>query len=446
MKRLTVLLVLLLGIAGIAAPPITPTPWRYGVFYWVGEAPEHAHAYVNMATNWVDRVFSLWGMGVPRPTGEWRTPQVVATATLGEARSLLGPGFPASGVVVPGAEEGTFWVLPPLTVGDREIRPLSLVVFPQMEDMQTALCAFHAAGVFFLDPPSSEWLALLDSPAAALLREIEGPAIVLPVVGKDYFLHILAHEIAHWATLVWADGHGLDMAGLPLLLMDGLAEYTHVTLAYGEPGRHPGPPASLHAVAAAWAHRGGLVDVPSQLDDFVGLSLVDFLVREHHHFVRVLDLLPSFLSDWNALLAEWEGEWREWLRGEVPPRVPVYVRLLVEEVFFVASLVEPLFPGVWDVVRGITTEEGVALFWDDISGPPPPPTPDALQKLRARECMFRLATQLESVPPDVRAQVRELLERLGRLWDAQDWDGYAATFVEAVLAWLSPRQPPEEAP
>jgi hypothetical protein len=454
MKRTTALLVLLLGVAGIAAPAITPTPWRYGVFYWVGEVPEHPEAYVNMATNWVDRVFAFWGLTpLPGPTVDWRNPQEISANSQEEARLVLSPDFSPAGVVVPGPEAGTFWAVPSLLLRELEINPLTLVVFPAIGELQTSLCAFNWAGAFFRHPPSSERLALLDSPVAAVLREIGGPAILLPVIGRppmtsqDYFMSILAHEIGHWATLVWAEGHGLDMAGMTGLLIEGLAEYTEFTLSFGEPDRHRAAPVSLHPVAAVWAQRGGgLADAPNELIHAVGLSLVDFLVRKHYLFGNVLRLLPSFLEDWNARLAEWEGEWREWLRGEVPPWAPVRTRLLVEKVFYVASLVEPLFPNAWDVVRGTTAEEDVAWFWASISGPPPTPTPDALQKLRERECVFRLAAQREGVPPEVREQAQEILARLDQHWEAGDWDAYAATYLEAVLTQLKPAQSPEGIP
>jgi len=71
MRRVALLCVLLVGLVGIAAPTITPTPWRYGVIYWVGGPPQHPEAYVNMATNWVERVFRFWGLppGSPAERG-----------------------------------------------------------------------------------------------------------------------------------------------------------------------------------------------------------------------------------------------------------------------------------------------------------------------------------------------------------------------------------------
>lgn len=281
---------------------------------------------------------------------------------------------------------------------------------------------------------------------------IANPAILLPVIGRppmtsqDYFLCILAHETAHWATLVWAEEHGLSYDALPWLLREGLAEFTLFALSFG-PHRDRVAPTLLHPVAAVWAQRGGgLADAPNELVYDVGLSLVDFLVRKYYLFGNVLRLLPSFLEDWNARLAEWEGEWREWLRGEVPLSAPVSTRLRVENAFYVISLVEPLFPDVRDVVREITAEEDVTWFWDSISGPPPTPTPDALGKLRERECVFRLAAQREGGPPEIREQAQEILARLAQHWEAGDWDAYAAAYLEAVLALLKPALSAEEMP
>lgn len=451
MRRLLALLVLVLGIAGSASPTLVPTPWRFGVFYWVGEAPEYAEAYVNMATNWLERVFRLWGLTVPKPTGNWLTPEVIEAQTLEEARSRLRLDMPSRCAIVPGGEKGTFWVLPPLLLGDREISPLSLVVFPVVQDLDAAVCGYGTSAIFWRAPSVSAWLALLDSPVAAELREIGGPAISLTRVGRlsgtdrDHFLRSLAHEIGHWVTFVWAEGHGFDWVGIPSLLREGLAVYTEFALSYGEPHRYPHAPASLHPVAAVWAQGGGgLTAFPSEFVYPVGLSLVDFLVRKaYNSFVRVLGLLPGFLETWDARLSEWEAEWREWLRGEVPPWASASTRLLAEHVYTVASLVEPLFPEVWDVVRGITSEEDVDRFWASISGPLPTPTRETVAKLRERECLFRAIAQLEEYPPEDRAWAQALLARLARHWDDEDWEAYAAAYLKAVLAWL---RPPEETP
>lgn len=106
--RRTALALLALGVAGVAAPVLVPTPWRYGVVYWAGAVPEYPEARVNQATNALESVCRLWGLGVPKPSGDWRTPQVVRAERAAEARELLGPDFPAAGVVVLGPEAGTY--------------------------------------------------------------------------------------------------------------------------------------------------------------------------------------------------------------------------------------------------------------------------------------------------------------------------------------------------
>lgn len=60
-----ILVVLAWSVMGLTAPAVVPMPWRYGVIHWVAGLPEHPQAYVNMATNWVEQVFSFWGLTVP---------------------------------------------------------------------------------------------------------------------------------------------------------------------------------------------------------------------------------------------------------------------------------------------------------------------------------------------------------------------------------------------
>ena len=454
MKRTTALLVLLLGVAGIAAPTITPTPWRYGVIYWVGEVPEHPEAYVNMATNWVERVFAFWRLvPLPRPSGDWRNPEVIHAWSREKARLLLNPEFSPSGLVLPGSVDGTFWALPPLLFGERETEPLTLVVFADMSGLQESFCSFGSAGFFSSRVVFESYRAILDPRVAALVTEGEGPVVVvsreegLTDAPKDYLLGLLSHEFAHWATWVWAEEHGLSMDAMPRLLREGLAEYTRFTLSYGEPYQHPVAPSLLHPVAAAWAQQGGLADLPAELDYPVGLSLVDFLVRkERGNWERVLETLPEFLGGWTARLAEWDEEWKAWLDGEPWLQAEVHVRLLIAGALFWATMLEPLFPDVWDLLSGIATVDDIGLFWEHIFGPVLTPAPDALEEMRKRECVFHLVAQDEAVPPVVREQVRSFLARLREHWEAGDWDAYAATYLEAVLTQLKPAQSPEGIP
>ena len=322
MRRTALLLVLLLGVVGLAALTVTPTPWRYGVIYWVGELPQRPEAYVNMATNWVERVFRFWGLlPVPQPSAAWATPEVVEAPTRAEARVLIGSDLPPEAVLAVGSEPGTFWVLRPLLLGDRRIPPLALVVFPDVPAIQDAV-GHYGVGPCSLwarmrrrstgtwpspgSPSSSgSWGRLPCSPPA--------PACP-PFTPKDYFLHALAHEVAHWAMVVWARGQGLTAERIPPLLREGLATYTQLSFLVTP---HMVPPPMLHPVAALWARTGSLTAVPRTFTYEVGVSLVDFLVRRHG-WERVLVLLPGYLSSWEEHLVGWDEPWRAWLVGAPP--------------------------------------------------------------------------------------------------------------------------------
>ncbi|MCX7751175.1 MAG: FCD domain-containing protein, partial [Candidatus Bipolaricaulota bacterium] len=423
--------------AGAAATLLIPTPWRYGDLYWVGQVPEYPEAYVNRATNGVESMCRIWGLGVPKPSGDWRTPQAVRAGSSHEARELLGPEFPAAGVIVPGPEEDTFWALRPLLVGERETNPLTLVLMPRVEDLQSCFCLYGVYAFMVPEPSSLEVLVQLGLPLPKAVQEIAGPLVVLPMAPDTTFQLALVHEVSHWLTVLWAERNGLEFRSLPSLLVEGLAGYAQYLYGYGEVQLAAASPLLLHPFAAAWAQRGGLVDVPLPLSYLVGTSLVHFLVRKNHNaFANVLRDLPLYLPDWPKHLAGWEGEWREWLRGEVPPEAFAYLRMAKEGLILAAPLVEPLFPQLTALLRGITREEEVAKFWDLLSGPPPTPTAEARAKLRARECTFRLAAQHADAPPEARAQLEELLEAMGKHWEAGDWDAYARAYLAAVLVLM----------
>ena len=416
-------------------------PWRYGVIYWVGEVPAHHQTYVSLATNLVESVFSFWELKpIPKPLGDWRNPQKVSAGSLEEARLLLGPEFPQAGVVVPGPESGTFWALSPLLLGERQISPLTLVLFEDVKSLQEPSCLFSTFAFFFSGPLPPNYRAILDPYLDALIGESEGPVAVLPLQRERsspatrYFQNRLAHELAHWVMKIWAEERGLELGKIPPLLKEGLAQYTQLSLIYEPPHLAPVVPPSVHSVAAVWAQRGGgLTDVPLGLLYDVGISLIDFLVRkEYGRFWRVLKKIPEWLADWPMRTAEWEEEWREWLKGEVEPRAKAYLRLLVEDAFFWVDLVKPLFPDLPDLVAKIEKEEDVDRLWEVILGPIPTPDQKALAELHKRECLFRLAIASEKDPLGLREILRDYVERLQKLWEEGDSRGYAETFMEAI--------------
>ncbi len=232
MRRTVPAFLLALGVAGVVAPVLVPTPWRYGVVYWAGAVPECPEARMNQATNALESVCRLWGLGVPKPPGDWRTPQVVGEGSAAKARELLGPDFPEAGVVVP---------------GEVATKPLALVLVPGVADLQVGFCAFGFSALFTPDPSKTISMARVDHPLPVAVREISGPVIVVPS-SSERFQWSFVHEVAHWLTYVWAEQNGLGFRSL------------------------------MHPAAAALATRGGLTDVPEPLNYEVGTSLVHFLV------------------------------------------------------------------------------------------------------------------------------------------------------------------------
>lgn len=446
MRRMAVLLVLLLGLIGIAAPTLVPTPWRYGAIYWVGAVPEYPQAYVNMASNRADQVFRFWGMVSPRASGDWETRRVVTAPNREEARRDLGEDFSPAGLVVPSPEEGTFWALPPLLLGEREIQPLTLLVFPDLRALQDAYGVYGMGAAFFYPGAREVCPSLLEPWFRDLLAHLEGPVVIVSIEGsrpassEDRFLQNIAHEVAHWATWLWCEMHGVDMRDLAPLLLEGLADYTTIALHYGPPDRLPLPPGYLYPAAAVWSQKGRLQDTPPPLYYEVGLSLVDFLVRRLYSFSRVLNSLPELVKDWAGRLAEWEGEWQDWFKGGLAPMAHVRYRIITEGVYFAAQMVQPLIPTAWDFASQITTEAQIDRFWALFSGPTAEPSPEAWKELRKWERLFSCLAETEGIPEEVRAYSQEIVDRLRTLREAEDWAGYAAAYLEVVLTFFE-RQP-----
>ncbi|MCX7844176.1 MAG: hypothetical protein N2507_02275 [Candidatus Bipolaricaulota bacterium] len=441
MKLLGVL-VLAVGLVGAAAPSLTPMPWRYGVVFWVGEVPPQAPTYLTLAQNWVERVFSFWGLTpVPSPAG-WGTLQEVRAQTAQEARALLGEGFPAQGLVVPGPKPETFWAIPPLRFRDRELQPLTLVVFPSDEALEESLGVYGVSGVFI--PPGERWrkpLALADPWIWQLIQSVPGPILLVPWEGlpplspRDYFLLALSHEMAHWATLVWAEEQGLDFHTLPLLLIEGLAEYTR----RGSVVPPHIPPFQVYFLAAAWAREGGLRDLPPRstvLYD-VGASLVDFLSRKYS-WASLLNRLPAWLAAWEEHLARWEEEWRAWLAGELSPEARRLYAVAQQELLTCVRLVLPLFPKAWDLALDILAgRREIQAFGDLLEGPLPPPTPELWEKLARRARLFGYLAQDLYGAEGKRALASQVWAELSKLREQGAWEEYARRFLEGVRTLIA---------
>ena len=437
MKRTACVMALLGAVGLLALGSAVPTPWQYGVIYWVEGVPERVQDYVNVATHMVRQVFGAWDLPIPRPTGEWQSPLEVA-AGREEARRELGPDFPPLGIVVPGPADGVFWALPPLRLGDREIPPLTLVVFPDREGFGTACGNYLAQGLFSPDPGRSCDSEIWEPWLQELVGDNPSPA-VLVVFGEgwgaeiDAFREVLAHELSHWAFLLWCESHGLDMWGVPDLLLEGLAEYT-VIQAY-RLRLYMIPPAEAHPLAAMWAREHGLADVPLWLSYPVGYSLVDFLVRRHR-WGRFLVLLPDYIGNWEENLARWEPEWREWLLEglpEVEERAGERLHLSFEvasELIPAWIMLEPLLSPLEEL--RLESREDLDRLRAQLEGPFPEPEPGVWEELAKRERTFLAVSWWGSGGCDTPPEVAELMEELRVARETGDWERYIATFLRGI--------------
>jgi len=441
MKRILVGLALCVFLGWLAWGTMVPTPWRYGVIYWVGGVPERAQGYINVATNLVRQVLGGWDMPVPRPTGDWRAPVEVSAPDRETARLELGPDFSPMGIVVPGPSPEVFWAVAPLRLGDREIQPLTIVVFSELE-LFWAACGNYLAGGIFSPSPSESCCAELWEPwLKGFIGENASPTILLPLrallsASDDYFLSALSHELAHWAFWLWCQEHSLELDGIPLLLVEGLAEYTRLLVR--KVAMYRIPPAEAHPVAAMWAEEGGLRDVPYSLSHEVGLSLVDFLARKHR-WGRFLVLLPDYIRNWDENLSLWEPEWKEWL-SEAPSDqeeegfsdwVSVYFQV-VNQLLPVAIMLQPLLPQALEMALDVETEDDISRFWEQMAGPFPEPSPEIWEELGKRERTFLMVEWHRLERCDAPPEVEELVESLHELRREGDWEGYITTYLQGV--------------
>ena len=347
----------------------------------------------------------------------WQNSQMVLARSRKEAMALLEPDFFSAGVIVVGPEEGSFWALPPLLLSNREIKPLTLVIFEDLKSLQETICCFDCDGFFTTRVVTPLCRLSLDLAIAAILCRSEGPVAVVALkrekkspFSRQSFGSWLAHEFAHWAIYIWADLQGISPVNIPQLLREGLSEYIEFSLVHGHPYLYPLAPTFLHPIASAWAQQGGgLANVPQGLLYDVGLSLIDFLVRKKQNlWSNLIRELPKWIENWPKCIADWEGEWRKWLlEEEVEPWAKAYSRFLVEEGVFWVKLVEPLFPNLPKIVADIKSDEDVDRLWDVIFGPIPTPDERTLNELRKRECVFHLMSMSERCSSELREILRD---------------------------------------
>lgn len=207
------------------------------------------------------------------------------------------------------------------------------------------------------------------------------------------------HELAHWLTDLVSRKMGVELRALPGVIREGIASYTEWTLLRSG---HP-----WQAVAAAWARKGTLKDVPPPLWYDVGASLVSYLVKRDgkHGF---LQLLPSFAMDWGkqaeALAPGWMASLRE---VEITEGIRALYEAELERLGVCSWMLAPVIPEeARELIEKLLSGEGsladITRFWEIISVTPPAPSAEGWEKLSRREDTFRLVQYRDGDRPKER--------------------------------------------
>lgn len=446
MKRLLVVVVCVVAVISVTALAqnynYTIAPWQYGVLVWVQTPSINQQQFIGEAAQAVQDVFSFWDLPVPVPDPDWATPTQTSSQAwwnmvmknpelfLAEGENpFLSPMQLALGTPFPGDDPEHKLIVPFPAWGEWKIMPLTLGVFPNCELMNRLFEDYTFSGRFgsvagYTMFRSKESWPKDEYALVRLFPNVE--SIILSPQGDTQF--ILLHELAHWASWMWCEEHGVDFSSLPGLLIEGFADYTAYSLTHND---------SWRTIAAAWAQQGGdLADVPRPLLYEVGTSIVSLLVHEKGKD-GLLEMLVDPAMDWENVISLLTPAWRESLADVVLSAADLArYEATLEDFPLCRRLLAPILPReAYDIVdqlydsRG--TIEDIDRFWDLISQIPPEPSEEAWQAMIARIPSFEIVQSRDS-DPDIRMVRAHVQIRLDKYAEKRDWKSFYETFIEGL--------------
>jgi|GEM_PF-1825363 hypothetical protein len=294
------LLLILSQVAAFAIddPSYELSPWPYGAIAWVGGLPDDTQTMSAILTQAVEDVFTLWELPVPSPMAGWADPASNESAwKTGKTTGVIPQ------VIKKNPATNRIWRLNPLIWEEIETYPILFIAFPTRTLLAQAFGSTTTGGVWMRGGA-----ALAGS--AVWYQSITGVPLSITAPITDGMLTIW-HEFGHWMTyLVCSREDAPTDSSLPLLLREGIAEYTE-SYFVGLSERK--------TYAAAWAKENALL---LELDVYntyrIGASLVAYLV-ETHGPTEFLASLSAWAENPEDQIARIEPGWRAWL-GIVPPR------------------------------------------------------------------------------------------------------------------------------
>lgn len=453
MKRLLIVVVCVVAAVSITAVAqdydYTIAPWQYGVLVWVQTPSVGQQQFIGEAGQAVQDVFSFWDLPVPVPAINWATPeqtssqaydaawQAMFTQSPSQVMQLLDGytppfAYPMQGKLgspFPISHSDDLLLLPYPTWSGGKIEILTLGVFPSFESMNRLFRDYTFSGFFggvggYTVMHAEETWAENEYTIIKLFPNIEN--IIMSIQGNMQFL--LLHELAHWASWLWCEEHGVDLYSLPRPITEGFADYTAHSLVDDDRWR---------TIAASWAQQGGdLTDVPRPLIYEVGTSIVSLLVQEKGKD-GLLKMLADPTVDWVQVISSLNAAWRRSLAHvRFSAGDPARYEAVLEDLALCRHLLAPVLTSeageiVTRLYDGRGTMEDIDRFWNIVSQIPPEPSEDVWQALIARIPSF-LIVQSRDSDPDIRMVRARLQVKLEKYADNHDWEIFYPTFIEAL--------------
>lgn len=300
-----VLFFILCQVASFAVddPSYALSPWPYGAIAWVGGLPADHQTFSRTLTQAVQDVFAFWELPPPSTMLGWEDPSSNESAwKTGQATGAIPQ------VIKKDPETNQLWRLNPLEWCGIESYSVLYIAFPNRILLAQAFGWTSIGGVWITGSAARAGSEVWYQALTGVPMSITAPAY-------DGML-VTWHELAHWMTHLVCVRDGYRR--LPLLIVEGMAEYTEASFAgLSGGGKH---------YAADWAKANSLSVELDRYDTYlIGASVVAYLV-ETQGATEFLASLSAWTENAEDEIAQMEAGWREWLG--LPRRNPGADRVL----------------------------------------------------------------------------------------------------------------------
>lgn len=402
------------------ASAYTLTPWPYGVIAWVLTGPNDA--VLQKLEKAVQDVFSFWHQPLPESAENWD--ELIEMQESVWVENKYDP-FTAGFVPIPSQTASVMWAVPLPSWQGEKILPLTLIALPNFTLLES-LADSTAGAAFSSRSMRNSTLSLNRDPSLAVLMTRSNS--VLFDYNSHFYRYDLNHELSHWLTALICQRHCIILHDVPLLLQEGVAEYTAHTLDRDNTWRD---------IAAVWAEDNhGLVDVPFYMLYPIGTSLVSFLV-ERDGIDGFVENFPHLVANWDQSISDITPAWQAWAYiNKLDEGQRAYAEATIEQLTLCGLVLRPVLSeeaySILDRLYSLSgTMQDIERFWEIISAPIPKPSSDAWKQLQQQaHTIFWVASG--DADPEVVKTAAYNEYQLSRLWAKGDWDGYHALLIKTL--------------